>query len=79
MCISDSGSLQEGKGILLRPQQVEIGRQGGEGIDRICLLDTSPHRRACTHRAQADRDAVLLVKGQKGIGGVAVGDGDEPV
>lgn len=29
------GSLQEGKGILLRPQQVEIGRQGGEGIGRI--------------------------------------------
>ncbi len=24
------GSLQEGKGILLRPQQVEIGRQGGK-------------------------------------------------
>ena len=44
--------------------------QGGKGL---------PHRRACTHRAQADRDAVLLVKGQKGIGGVAVGDGDEPV
>ena len=44
--------------------------QGGKGL---------LHRRACTHRAQADRDAVFLVKGQKGIGGVAVGDGDEPV
>ena len=29
------GSLQEGKGILLRPQQVEIGRQGGKDIGRI--------------------------------------------